>query len=169
MTAPDYAFLTLADVRSRIRDEHRHDLRDYDPPIPDEEEEEEGEEEEPMPSPEEVSNAIELSCESMAIAKVRSALRQRYNTDALFSAEGEERNALLVLHVLNVFVYLLYRRINPRKIPQTVREDHDETLAWLDRVAAGKEVPDFPPAEPEEDNAGTARFGGGQRVGGHYF
>lgn len=160
-----YAFLTVADVNSRIRDEHRHDLRDYDPPPPDEDEEDEEE----SPSAEGVSNAIELSCESMAIAKVRSALHHRYNTTALFDAEDEDRDPLLVLHVLNVFVYLLYRRINPRKIPEVVKEDHDETLAWLDRVAAGKEAPDFPPAEPADDNAGTARFGGGQRVRGHYF
>ena len=53
--------------------------------------------------------------------------------------------------------------------PEVVKEDHDETLAWLDRVAAGKEAPDFPPAEPDEDNAGTARFGGGQQVKDHYF
>lgn len=167
MAAPNYAFLTEEDVRSRIRDEHRHDLRDYDPPPPPDEDEDEDEDESPDPAA--VSNAIELSCESMAIGKVRSALHHRYNTTALFGAAGDERNPLLVLHVLNVFVYLLYRRINPRKVPEVVREDHDETLAWLDRVAAGKEAPDFPPAEPEGDNVGTARFGGGQRVKGHYF
>lgn len=153
-----YAFLTVADVNSRIRDEHRNDLRDWDPGA------------DPGPGNDEpTSDAVELSCESMAIAKVRSALHNRYDTTALFAATGSDRSPLLVLHVLNVFVYLLYRRINPRKIPDVVKEDHDETLAWLDRVAAGKEAPDFPPAEPDDDNAGTARFGGGQAIKGHYY
>lgn len=147
-----YAFLTVADVNSRIRDEHRNDLVDRTDP-----------------ASEPPSEAVELSCESMAIAKVRSALHNRYDTTALFAATGSDRSPLLVLHVLNVFVYLLYRRINPRKIPDVVKEDHDETLAWLDRVAAGKEAPDFPPAQPEDDNAGTARFGGGQAIKGHYY
>lgn len=151
-----YAFLTSDDVLSRIRDEHRNDLRDVYPPDAD-------------PVAEAAGEAIELSCESMALGKVRSALHNRYDTDTLFAATGPARNPLLVLHVLNVFVYLLYRRINPRKVPDVVKDDHDETLAWLDRVAAGKEAPDFPPAIPEEDNAGTARFGGGQQVKGHYY
>lgn len=158
MAPPTYAFLTVADVNSRIRDEHRNDLRDWDP----------GAASGPT-NDEAVSNAVELSCESMALGKVRSALAQRYDVDALFAATGDDRDPLLVLHTLNVFVYLLYRRINPRKVPEVVKEDHDETLAWLDRVAAGKEAPDFPPIQPDTENAGLPRFGGGQQVKGHYF
>lgn len=153
-----YAFLTAEDVLSRIRDQHRNDLRDVDPLASPAD-----------PDAEAAGEAIELSCESMALAKVRSALAQRYDVATLFAATGPARSSLLVLHVLNVFVYLLYRRINPRKVPEVVKEDHDETLAWLDRVAAGKEAPDFPPAVPEDNNAGTARFGGGQQIKGHYF
>ncbi len=166
--ATAYTFLTESDVRSRIRDEHLHDITDRDTGV-----------EPPDPSDAEAyqayqdalnaSETVMLSCESMAIAKVKSALAQRYNVAAMLQATGGQRHALLVLHVLNVMVYLLYRRINPRKVPEVVKEDHDETLAWLDRVAAGKEAPDFPPAEPEEDNAGSARFGGGQQIKGHYF
>ncbi len=153
-----YAFLTAEDVLSRIRDQHRNDLRDVDPAL-----------DPPDTNAEAAGEAIELSCESMAIAKVRSALAQRYDTAALFTATGADRSSLLVLHVLNVFVYLLYRRINPRKVPEVVKEDHDETLAWLDRVAAGKEAPDFPEIQPDEDNAGLPRFGGGQQLNGIYY
>jgi hypothetical protein len=153
-----YAFLTAEDVLSRIRDQHRNDLRDVDPLASP-----------PDPDAEAAGEAIELSCESMALAKVRSALAQRYDTAALFTATGTARSSLLVLHVLNVFVYLLYRRINPRKVPEVVKEDHDETLAWLDRVAAGKEAPDFPEIQPDEDNAGLPRFGGGQQLNGIYY
>jgi hypothetical protein len=163
-----YEFLTTEDVNSRIRDEHRQDLvdldADVDPPDPGDTEATEAYE-----AALEASEAIELSCESMAIAKVRSALYGRYDTDALFDAEGDARKSLLVLHVLNVFVYLLYRRINPRKIPQEVKDDHDETLAWLDRVAGRKESPDFPAVTDDTENAGLPRFGGGQPDGGHYF
>lgn len=153
-----YAFLTAEDVLSRIRDQHRNDLRDTDPMASP-----------PNPGAAAAGEAIELSCESMALAKVRSALAQRYDVAALFAASGSARSSLLVLHVLNVFVYLLYRRINPRKVPEVVKEDHDETLAWLDRVAAGKEAPDFPEIQPDEDNAGLPRFGGGQQLNGIYY
>lgn len=153
----NYNWLTVEDVNSRIRDEHRNDLRDFDE-VTDDGQPQEG-----------ISEAIELSCESMAIAKVRSALHNRFNDAALFAATGTDRNALLVLHVLNVFVYLLYRRINPRKIPEVVKEDHDETLAWLDRVAGGKEVPDFPAVEDPTLDVSIPRVGGAYIPKGHYY
>ena len=147
-----YSFLTPADVLSRIRDEHRNDLVDRTDP-----------------ASEPPSEATELSVESQAIDKVRSVLHNRYNATALFAAQGTARNPLLVLHVLNIFTYLLYRRINPRKIPSEVKDDHDETLAWLERVADGKEAPDFPAVEDPELDAGIPRIGGGYIPKGHYF
>lgn len=139
-----YAFLTIDDVLSRIRDEHRADITDS-------------------------TEAVELSCEGMAIAKVKSALNGRYDVAAVFAATGSGRNPLVVLHVLNIFVYLLYRRINPRKIPDEVKLDHDEALEWLDRVARGKESPDLPAVQDPEVSALVPRVGGGKAMGGHYF
>lgn len=164
-----YTFLTEADVRSRLRDEHLNDLVDYDPgaPIPDENTEAEAYA--TYQAAVAASETVKVSCESMAIAKVRSVLANRYNTTGLLAAVGNGRHPLLVLHVLNIFTYLVYRRINPRKIPEAVKEDHDETLAWLDRVADGREAPDFPAVEPPEDNAGLPRVGGGWIPKGHYF
>lgn len=163
---PTYAFLTAADVRSRIRDEHRHDLRDWDQPEPDPDD---AEAVAAYQAALQASDAVELSCESMALAKIRSALHGRYDVDALYAATGDDRSPLLVLHVLNTFVYLLYRRINPRKIPQEVKDDHDETLAWLERVANHKETPDFPPITPPEEDTNHPRLGGGQPVAGGYY
>ncbi|MBL8002383.1 MAG: DUF1320 family protein [Flavobacteriales bacterium] len=141
-----YAFLTAEDVNSRIRNEHRTAITDN-------------------------VEAVELSCESMAIAKVKSALGGRYDVAAIFPATPDpgSRNPLVVLHTLNVFVYLMYRRINPRKIPMTVKEDHDESLAWLDKVAEGKESPDLPAVPDPEVSAMVPRVGGGKAMGGHYF
>ncbi|MCW5900479.1 MAG: DUF1320 family protein [Flavobacteriales bacterium] len=166
--AIEYAFLTAADVNSRIRDEHRNDLRDWDPGAP-EPDENDAEAVAANAAALATSETVELSCESMAIAKVRSALHNRFNDDALFAAEDDDRHPLVILHVLNIFVYLLYRRINPRKIPETVKDDHDETLAWLDRVAAGKEVPDFPAVEDPSLDAGIPRVGGAWIPKGHHF
>lgn len=144
-----YAFLTPADVASRIRDEHRNDIADS-------------------------TEAVELSCESMAIAKIKSVLTGRYDTTACFPApptspDPDTRSPLLVLHTLNVFVYLLYRRINPRKVPDEVKLDHEETLEWLNRVAEGKESPDLPPVADPELSSNHPRFGGGAVRKGHYF
>lgn len=166
--ATNYAFLAPEDVNSRIRDEHRNDLRDWDTGAA-EPDEDDAEAVAAYEAALAASEAVELSCESMAIAKVRSALHNRFNDAALFDAEGDERHPLVILHVLNIFVYYLYRRINPRKIPAIVKEDHDETLAWLDRVAGGKEVPDFPAVEDPALDAGIPRVGGAWIPGGHYF
>mgnify|MGYP001023451471 CR=1 FL=1 len=144
-----YAFLTDADVLSRIRDEHRQDLTD-------------------------ATESIELTAESMAMAKMKSYLNGRYDTEALFPApvappDPDPRNPLIVLHCLNIFVYLLYRRINPRKIPEEVKLDHEETLEWLADVAKGSISPDFPPVASPEVSALVPRVGGGQPIKGHYF
>ena len=164
-----YTFLTEDDVRSRLRDEHLNDLVDHDPgaPIPDEDEDPEGHE--AYLDALAASETVKLSCESMAIGKIRSVLNNRFDTTTMFAATDDARHSLLVLHVLNIFTYLVYRRINPRKIPEAVKEDHDETLAWLDRVADGREAPDFPAVQPPEDNAGLPRVGGAWIPKGHYF
>lgn len=164
-----YAFLNESDVRSRLRDEHLHDLVDYDPgaTIPDENTQPEAYA--AYQAAVAASETVKVSCESMAIGKIRSVLNNRFDTAALLDAEGDDRHSLLVLHVLNIFTYLVYRRINPRKIPEQVKDDHDETLAWLDRVADGREAPDFPAVQPPEDNAGLPRVGGGWIPKGHYF
>jgi len=141
-----YAFLTADDVLSRIRDEHRNDIADS-------------------------TESVELTCESMAIAKLKSYLNGRYDVAALFVAPGDPdpRDPLIVLHTLNVFVYLLYRRINPRKMPDEIRLDHEETLEWLDMVARGKVSPDFPAVVDPEVSTNTPLVGGGQCIKGHYF
>jgi phage gp36-like protein len=142
-----YAFLTSNDVLSRIRDEHRNDLTD-------------------------ATEAVEMSAESMAIAKIKSALNGRYDVAGIFaaaSAPTDQRSPLIVLHTLNLFVYLLYRRINPRKIPDEVKLDHEETLAWMDKVARGKESPDLPPVVDPQVSTNAPRFGGGQVRNGHYY
>lgn len=141
-----YAFLTSDDVLARLRDEHRTALTD-------------------------ATESVELTCESQAIAKVKSALNGRYDVAAMFPAtpSPSTRNPLLVLHVLNIFTYLVYRRINPRKMPEDVKVDHDETLEWLDRVARGAESPDFPAVADPEVSAMVPRVGGGRPQKGHYF
>ena len=144
-----YQFLTTDDVLSRIRDEHRNDITD-------------------------TSETVEASAESMAIAKMKSALNGRYDVASLFpapptGADPDTRNPLLILHTLNIFVYLIYRRINPRKIPEEVKLDHEETLEWLDKVAKGKESPDFPAVLPPDISTNTPLVGGGHLQKGHYF
>lgn len=164
-----YTFLTETDVRSRLRDEHLNDLVDYDPgaEIPNQSTDPEGYA--AYQAAVAASETVKVSCESMAIGTIRSVLNNRYNATALFSATGNSRNSLLILHVLNIFTYLVHRRINPRKIPMEVKDDHDQTLAWLDSVAVGKEAPDFPAVEAPEDNAGIPRVGGAYIPNGHYF
>lgn len=149
-----YAFLTDADVLSRIRDEHRNSMTDR-----------------PETGDASLSEGIELTVESQAIAKIKSALNGRYDVQALFPAPGDPdtRHPLIVHHTLVLFVYLLYRRINPRKMPEEVKLEHDETLEWLRDVARGVESPDFPPLVAPEVSTQTPLFGGGQVRKGHYF
>lgn len=141
-----YTFLTDADVLGRLRDQHINSITDNTP-------------------------TIRYGIESQAISVVKSALYGRYNTSALFVvwADPDPRHPLLVLHVLNVFTYLLYRRINPAKIPDSVKEDYDDTQKWLARVTKGQESPDFPAIELPDTSTNDFFVGGGVVRKGHYF
>lgn len=139
-----YAFFIVKDVLARIRDEHRNDLTDN-------------------------TESIELTCEGQAIAKVKSYLHGRFDVDAMYAQTGDSRNPLLVLHTLNVFVYLLYRRLNPRKMPDEVKDDHSETLEWLAMVANGKVNPAFTALPDDQSSSTDLRFGGATPLGGHRF
>lgn len=138
-----YTFLTVDDVLTRIRDEHINDLTDS-------------------------TAMIQETCESQALEVVKSHLNGRYDVAAIFTASP--RKQLLVLHVLNIFIYLLYRRINPRKMPEEVKNDHADSLDWLKDVAHGKISPDLPVfADPEDLGTNDLRTGGGHVMKGHYF
>ncbi len=82
--------------------------------------------------------------ESAAIQKISNYLNTRYNTQKVFAAKGTDRDELLLMYVIDVMLYDLHSRINPRKIPELRRTRYNEVIQWLTDIQAGKIHPDLP-------------------------
>lgn len=97
-----------------------------------------------------------------AIEEVSSYLRSRYDTDAAFSATGEERNAQLVMITADVALYHLVSWL-PKRIGFEIRElRYNRAVEWLKDVQAGKSSPALPIPHDDQGNAVNKpiRFGG---------
>lgn len=100
--------------------------------------------------------AIVEICQERAISEVKSYLSSRYDCDALFSAQGEKRNALVLMMTLDIAIYHIFCVHNPQKLSQTRVDRYNRAIEWLKAVAASKiSIPDAPllPDETRRQNA----------------
>jgi phage gp36-like protein len=109
------------------------------------------------------------SAELTAQAEIESYLNQRFDVAAIFEASGEDRNALLVTYMVDVALYHLHTRINPRNIPEIRMIRYSNVIDWLKMVASGKISPNLPRLQDGEGNVKTDfRFGSNTKFGGEY-
>lgn len=102
-------------------------------------------------SPENIANA-----ETEAIEEIAGYLRPVYDTEAVFSASGDDRNRLIVMYTADIALYHLTAS-QPQKMGSEIRKErYERAIKWLEGVQAGKIVPDLPLMDT---NDGTAGFG----------
>lgn len=95
-------------------------------------------------------------CEDRAIAEIRSYLSKRYDCDAIFSAEGKERNQLILMMVIDIAVYHIFCIHNPQKLSQVRKDRYERAVAWMKAVANEDISIDGVPLLPEEERAAKA-------------
>ena len=79
-------------------------------------------------------------------------------TNATYWLSGDNRNQLIVMYLIDVTLYHLHSRINPRNVPDLRKEryngnsptDSGGALAWLKRVASGDVTADLPNIAPQQ-------------------
>lgn len=102
------------------------------------------------------SSAVIEVCENRAIATVRSLLNSRYDCDAIFSAQGEDRNVLILKICLDIAVYEIFCQHNPYKMSGIRKERYDDAMQFLrdvhDFKANIEGLPELP-AETQTDNS----------------
>jgi len=96
--------------------------------------------------------------EDQSIALMRSYLNVRYDCDAIFSATGADRNALILMMALDIAVYNIFCVHNPQKMSQTTRDRYERALTWLKEVSTGKASIDGAPLLPAEELAASSPF-----------
>lgn len=89
-------------------------------------------------------NKITISI-SKAIEMMKGYLSARYNITQIFNKENDARNILIVERGVDIALYMLHKRLNPRKIPEHRKEAYKEAKEWLEQVQAlNINPPDLP-------------------------
>jgi len=89
-------------------------------------------------------NTLVPTEEQVAIELIGSYLSIRFDCDAIFAETGSNRNALIIMHMVNIVLFNLFTRVVPKNIPEVRTIRYQATLEWLSNVAKGELSPTLP-------------------------
>lgn len=95
------------------------------------------------------------NAEETAKSVVTHALFQKYDTSAVFSATGSDRDRTILMHLVNIVLYMLYKKVPTSKKPEDIVADYEMTMRELDKVAQGKKPLALPRATNSESETST--------------
>lgn len=96
-----------------------------------------------------VSQENRANAETEAMEEIAGYLRPKYNTKAVFSAAGTDRNRLVVMYTCDIALYHMAAS-TPQKMGMEIRKErYERAVKWLEGVQTGKIVPDLPLAMDE--------------------
>lgn len=104
------------------------------------------------------SSAVIEVCENRAIATVRSLLNNRYDCDAIFSAQGDSRNVLVLKVCLDIAVYEIFCQHNPYKMSEIRKSRYEDAMQFLRDVHNFDANIEGLPELPEETQADNSRW-----------
>ena len=93
-------------------------------------------------SPENRRNA-----ELRAIEEISGYLRPVYDCNLTFAAEGEDRNAYIVMITVDIALYHLTASLPGKMGVDTRRPRYEQAIEWLKSVQDGTVTPDLPLVE----------------------
>lgn len=82
----------------------------------------------------------------------------KFDTEAIFEATADERNALLVIFVKDIAIWHYINLANPGTDYKAREGRYNRAVAWLKGVQAGEIVPDLPIAEQPENTSGSVSW-----------
>lgn len=97
-------------------------------------------------------------CEDRAIAEMKGYLNKTYDCEKIFSAEGEERNALILMSAIDITVYHIFCQHNPYKLAKIRQDRYDRAIEWLKGVMNGDITIDGAPKLPDDEVANNSRW-----------
>lgn len=97
--------------------------------------------------------SIRHQAEQTAISEAKGYLWPRYDVDAIFSAEGSQRNMRLVTTVVDIALYHLSASLPQRMGTDVRQERYERAVKWLESVSQGTIVPDDLPLMTDADGS----------------
>jgi phage gp36-like protein len=102
-----------------------------------------------------------------ATSLMEGHLNARYDTAAIFNATGNDRNPVILTYCIDIVLYRLHSRINPRKIPKYRKDNYDDAMIWLEGVKGEKVNPPGLPLVTSDDTRSYVQFGGNRKRQNH--
>lgn len=102
-------------------------------------------------------NTILQSAIDAAISEVKSYL-SAFDTEAIFSATGDERNPILLLYTKDIAVWHFIQLANPNTNLELRADRYEKAIQWLDKIMRGQVVPDLPLPGPPDDGTDQQNF-----------
>lgn len=95
------------------------------------------------------------AAEAEAIEEISGYLRQRYDCDAVFAAEGSDRNRQIVMYACDIALYHMSASASGRMGTEVRKERYKRAIEWLRQVQSGTVTPDLPAKKDD----GTGQYG----------
>lgn len=93
--------------------------------------------------------------EDIAISQVKHHLSGRYDITELFNTE--DRDAYLIMLVIDLALYHLWSKKAPKEIPEYRAQRYQDAKDWLEKVGEGSIPTDLPPIHTDI-NTGDIRL-----------
>ena len=102
------------------------------------------------------SAEVRSNAEAEAQEEIASYLRPVYDCDAIFRAESDARNRLIVMYTCDIALYHMISAMPSKLGAEVRRERYERAVKWLEGVQAGKIIPDLPTrADSSGENVST--------------
>ena len=101
------------------------------------------------------------NAELEAVEEISGYLRPKYDCEAIFEAEGENRNRQILMYACDIALYHMAASL-PNKMGMDIRKErYERAIEWLKQVQAGIVIPDLPEATTDsgESAAPSIRYG----------
>ena len=93
---------------------------------------------------------VVADAETVALEEISGYLRSKYDCTAIFAAQDEQRNKLIVTYACDIALYHMSASV-PQKMGSEVRKErYERAIKMLEGIQAGKIVPDLPLAVGED-------------------
>jgi len=105
--------------------------------------------------------AIQGDDETILTAAIDGACQQAksylnaFDTDAVFGATGNNRNALLLIFIKDMAVWHFIKLCNAGTSVSFRRDNYTDAVDWLKNVQKGNTIPDFPLRKDESGKPET--------------
>lgn len=94
-----------------------------------------------------------------AVAMVNNYLFQHFDTDQIFSQEGEQKDRKVTRWCKYLAIYYIYDRIEDELIPERVQKNYEHTMKTLEKIAQAKMPVDLPRRADKTPTETRTRWG----------